>query len=207
MKNLIDYAYQDNGTDFRKELYAAIHDKVAAAIEGKKQEIASNFMGQQEESVEEFVELDEVKYASGEWHVIDNKDGGHYKNTIHSTHSSARKAINAARKANEKDPEGDRYHAKAASAITNESVEESVELDEAKVSPTRGTRKIAAYHGEGGHTAEVRYSPEWKEYQVHHYKNGIHQGEGPISYHGHDKEDAHSTAKYECGIQPAVTKK
>jgi len=136
MKNLIDYAYQDNGTDFRKELYAAIHDKVAAAIEGKKQEIASNFMGQQEESVEE-----------------------------------------------------------------------SVELDEAKVSPTRGTRKIAAYHGEGGHTAEVRYSPEWKEYQVHHYKNGIHQGEGPISYHGHDKEDAHSTAKYECGIQPAVTKK
>lgn len=119
MKNLIDYAYQDNGTDFRKELYAAIHDKVAAAIEGKKQEIASNFMGQQEESVEESLELEEATYASGEWHVIDKKDGGHYKNTIHSTHSSARKA-------NEKDPEGNRYHAKAASAITNESVEESL---------------------------------------------------------------------------------
>jgi hypothetical protein len=48
MKNLIDYAYQDNGTDFRAELYAAIHDKVAAHIEAKKQEIASGLMGQNE---------------------------------------------------------------------------------------------------------------------------------------------------------------
>jgi len=55
MKNLIDYAYQDNGTEFRKELYSAIHDKVAAAIENKKQEIASSFMGQHES-----VELDEA---------------------------------------------------------------------------------------------------------------------------------------------------
>ena len=61
MKNLIDYAYQDNGTDFRKELYSAIHDKVAAAIENKKQEIASGFMGQQEESYEDEGEsLDEA---------------------------------------------------------------------------------------------------------------------------------------------------
>ena len=62
MKNLIDYAYQDNGTDFRKELYGAIHDKVAAAIENKKQEIAAGFMGQQEESYEDEGEsLDEAK--------------------------------------------------------------------------------------------------------------------------------------------------
>ena len=61
MKNLIDYAYQDNGTDFRKELYGAIHDKVAAAIENKKQEIAAGFMGQQEESYEDEGEsLDEA---------------------------------------------------------------------------------------------------------------------------------------------------
>ena len=52
MKNLIDYAYQDNGTEFRAELYAAIHDKVAAHIEAKKQEIASGLMGQQSEEVE-----------------------------------------------------------------------------------------------------------------------------------------------------------
>jgi len=48
MKNLIDYASQDNGTDFRDALYSAIHDKVAAHIEAKKQEIASGLMGQNE---------------------------------------------------------------------------------------------------------------------------------------------------------------
>ena len=64
MKNLIDYAYQDNGTDFRKELYGAIHDKVAAAIENKKQEIAAGFMGQQEESYEDEGEsLDEALHG------------------------------------------------------------------------------------------------------------------------------------------------
>jgi len=63
MKNLIDYAYQDNGTDFRKELYSAIHDKVAAHIESKKQEIASGYMGKQEESVEELDENSTEKFA------------------------------------------------------------------------------------------------------------------------------------------------
>jgi hypothetical protein len=56
MKNLIDYASQDNGTDFRDALYSAIHDKVSAHIEAKKQEIASGLMGQQ---FEEEVELEE----------------------------------------------------------------------------------------------------------------------------------------------------
>ena len=77
---------------------------------------------------------------------------------------------------------------------------ESIELDEArKPSFIAGTRKIASFDGDGGHTAEVRYSPEYSEYQVHHYKNGEHQGEGPISYHGDDKEDAMSNAKHETG--------
>jgi hypothetical protein len=57
MKNLIDYASQDNGTEFRAELYAAIHDKVSAHINSKKQEIASGLMGQQSEEVES---LDEI---------------------------------------------------------------------------------------------------------------------------------------------------
>lgn len=52
MKNLIDYASQDNGTEFRAELYAAIHDKVSAHIDAKKQEIASGLMGQHSEEVE-----------------------------------------------------------------------------------------------------------------------------------------------------------
>ena len=63
MKNLIDYAYNDNGTEFRDALYSAIHDKVAAHIDAKKQEIAAGLMGQQFE--EEF-ELDEEVEALDE---------------------------------------------------------------------------------------------------------------------------------------------
>lgn len=62
-------------------------------------------------------------------------------------------------------------------------------------SPIKGTRKLASY-GNDEHTAEVRYNPEYEEYQVHHYKNGKHLGEGPVSYHYGDKEDAHDTAKH-----------
>ena len=66
-----------------------------------------------------------------------------------------------------------------------------------------GTRKVASY-GDDKHRAEVRYNSEWQEYQVHHYKDGKHQGEGPVSYHGDDKEDAHSTAKHSVGIKEDV---
>lgn len=59
---------------------------------------------------------------------------------------------------------------------------------------TAGTRLIKKY-GDEPHRAEVRHNKEWEEYQVHHYENGKHMGEGPISYHGDDKEDAHDTAK------------
>ena len=62
-------------------------------------------------------------------------------------------------------------------------------------SPIKGTRKVASY-GDEEHTVQVRFDPDWQDYQVHHYKHGKHQGEGPVSYHGMDKEDAHYTAKY-----------
>lgn len=61
-------------------------------------------------------------------------------------------------------------------------------------SPTLGTRLIKKY-GEEAHRAEVRHNKEYDEYQVHHYEDGKHMGEGPVSYHGDDKEDAHDTAK------------
>ena len=57
-----------------------------------------------------------------------------------------------------------------------------------------GTKLIKKY-GDEPHRAEVRHSSEWNEYQVHHYENGKHMGEGPVSYHDSDKEDAHNTAK------------
>jgi hypothetical protein len=43
-KNIIDYAMDGNGADFRNALYASIHDKVSAHIEAKKQEIAQNLI-------------------------------------------------------------------------------------------------------------------------------------------------------------------
>ena len=38
----------DNGVEFRSQLYATIHDRVTAAIESKKQEIAGNLIRQEE---------------------------------------------------------------------------------------------------------------------------------------------------------------
>jgi hypothetical protein len=43
-KNIIDYAMDGNGADFRSALYSSIHDKVSAHIEAKKQEIAQNLI-------------------------------------------------------------------------------------------------------------------------------------------------------------------
>ena len=78
---------------------------------------------------------------------------------------------------------------------------EEVEIDEAKAkSPIAGTRLISKHEGQGGHHAEVRFSPDWNEYSVHHYSNGKHMGEGPVSYHGEGKEgreDATNTAEHE----------
>jgi hypothetical protein len=77
----------------------------------------------------------------------------------------------------------------------------SEEVNEAKAeSPIKGTRLISKHEGKDGHHAEVRFSPDWNEYSVHHYENGKHMGEGPVSYHGEGKEgreDATSTAEHE----------
>jgi hypothetical protein len=48
-KNIIDYAMDDNGVEFRNALYASIHDKVSAAIEAKKVEVAQNLIAEPQE--------------------------------------------------------------------------------------------------------------------------------------------------------------
>jgi hypothetical protein len=63
-------------------------------------------------------------------------------------------------------------------------------------SPITGTRKIKDVQGSDGYVHQVRYNPEYEEYQVHHYKDGKHLGEGPVSYHGDDKQEAIDTANY-----------
>jgi hypothetical protein len=46
-RKLIDYAMDENGVEFRSQLYASIHDRVTAAIESKKQEISQNLVTQE----------------------------------------------------------------------------------------------------------------------------------------------------------------
>ena len=58
-RDLIDFAQDDNGVEFRKALYGNIHDKVMSAIESRKQQIASNLISPQYESSEEEYDLDE----------------------------------------------------------------------------------------------------------------------------------------------------
>ena len=54
-RNIIDYAFDADGTKFRDELYGSIHDRISAHIDAKKQEIARSLVGQNEE-VEELEE-------------------------------------------------------------------------------------------------------------------------------------------------------
>jgi hypothetical protein len=52
-RQIIDYAAQDNGVEFRNALYASIHDKVTAHIEAAKQAVAQNYFRQQESGTDE----------------------------------------------------------------------------------------------------------------------------------------------------------
>ena len=63
-RNLIDYAAQDDAVNFRAELYAAIHDRVTAHIEAKKQEIAQGLLNQ-----EEMMPGKKMKKEEEKWHM------------------------------------------------------------------------------------------------------------------------------------------
>jgi hypothetical protein len=52
-KQLIDFAQDDNGVEFRNALYASIHDKVTAHIDAKKEEIAQTLVAPQEQEFTE----------------------------------------------------------------------------------------------------------------------------------------------------------
>ena len=97
--------------------------------------------------------------------------------------------LDVARKFKRKSWKRDSGIEKAVSRLTKEEAEQ---IDEESL--TAGKRLISK-HGEGTHTARVYKDTEYNEYQVHHYKDGKHMGEGPVSYHD-DKEDAQSTAEH-----------
>ena len=52
-RQIIDYAQEDNGVEFRNALYASIHDKLTAHIDAKKQEIAQNLISPEVEDESE----------------------------------------------------------------------------------------------------------------------------------------------------------
>jgi hypothetical protein len=52
-RQIIDYAQNDNGVEFRNALYATIHDKVTTHLAAAKQAVAQNLIGQDEEEEEE----------------------------------------------------------------------------------------------------------------------------------------------------------
>jgi len=60
-RQIIDYAQQDNGVEFRNALYANIHDRVAAHIEAKKQEIAHSLISPQTEVEQEEQQEQEIE--------------------------------------------------------------------------------------------------------------------------------------------------
>ena len=43
-RNIIDYAYDDDGKSFRDALYAEIHDRVANQFQTRKQDLAQSFL-------------------------------------------------------------------------------------------------------------------------------------------------------------------
>ena len=57
-RQIIDYAQNDNGVEFRNALYATIHDKVTAHLAAAKQAVAQNLISQDEEE-EQYDEGDE----------------------------------------------------------------------------------------------------------------------------------------------------
>jgi hypothetical protein len=150
-----------------------------------------------EHNVKEEVELEEGEEKGGGYNAPTAKGAMTYKkvlgqhtvrkgNTFHRSFPSEGDAVKYIQKNQSNEPKKKTY-----------SYNEEVEIDEAKAeSPIKGTRLISKHEGKDGHHAEVRHNPDWNEFQVHHYENGKHMGEGPVSYHD-TKADAKETAEYE----------
>ena len=76
-RNLIDYAMDSNGVEFRNELYASIHDRVTAAIEAKKQELAGSLIRQEAKEEDEEGAGHENAKKKMMKSLDKNKDGKH----------------------------------------------------------------------------------------------------------------------------------
>jgi hypothetical protein len=59
-RNIIDYAMDDNGVEFRNALYDNIHAKVSAHFELAKQEMAKNMLAEPEEEISQESNFEET---------------------------------------------------------------------------------------------------------------------------------------------------
>lgn len=152
----------------------------------------------------EAVSVKKQNYSWGKMITVHHGSDTSYP--LHPEHQAKIKSLKDGEKTSFKDEtkrtvtahrEGDKVHLSGAGTSKKTTVahsqftEEAEQMDEESL--TAGKRLISK-HGEGSHTARVYKDTEYNEYQVHHYKDGKHMGEGPISYHN-DKEDAENTAK------------
>jgi hypothetical protein len=98
-RKIIDYTFDENAVGVRDALYAAIHDRVTAHIEDKKQEIARGLIAQHDEEVDmdpedddnepedgELEEEEDLEEAVGEMHPDASKVLKHIKPEHHSTY-------------------------------------------------------------------------------------------------------------------------
>ena len=78
-RNIIDYAYDDDGKALRDALYAQIHDRIAAKFEERKQELASTLVAQEaympakESKKKKAMEAMKEHYGPGEVDVYKKK--------------------------------------------------------------------------------------------------------------------------------------
>lgn len=80
-RNIIDYAYDDDGKAMRDALYAQIHDRVAAKFEERKQQIASTLVaGEQQFALQP--ESVQIYEKVGESHHV-HTEGGKHIGTVH----------------------------------------------------------------------------------------------------------------------------
>jgi len=175
-RNLIDYAANDNAVDFRQAMYAAIHDKVSAHIDAKKQEIAQGLVTQSESASDWEAEKEHKPSKSSD---ADKKHVEKYKAGMTKTND---KITSHSKKFSDKHDK----EAKSGKWVA----EEVEELDE-----EAGQFRLVSKHGAGKHTAKVYKDREWGEYRVRHYKDGAHMGEDSDSHHD-DLKDAQGSAEH-----------
>jgi len=131
-RKIIDFAAEDNAVAFRDALYSAIHDRVTAHIEAKKQEVAQNLITRNE-SVEE---LDEKNNSHTHAAHYEN-DKGEWTGMNLLTAKDDQDAI---RQAHEKCKDGCRL----SRVERHTAVKEEYELDEGKMDDLEDARREKA---------------------------------------------------------------